>query len=125
MLGPGAGGPDRFRAYVGEVSRRDLLTRLAEHFSQKQWWSRALLIASEAKDGLNSAEIGWLEGRFYDVLNNAVAAELMNNVRPRDDSIAPKDRGVLERYVEPVMAALRACGAPPRWHWRSSSRRTS
>jgi hypothetical protein len=24
-----------------------------------------------------------------------------------------RERGVLERYVEPIMAALRACGAPP------------
>lgn len=113
LFGPVDGEPERFRAYVGEVGRRDLLTRLSEHVAQKPWWSRALLITAEAKDGLNSAEIGWLEGRFYDVLNNAVAAELMNKGRPGDDSIALKDRGVLERYVEPVMAALRACGAPP------------
>jgi Restriction Enzyme Adenine Methylase Associated len=102
--------PDRFRAYVGEVGRRDLLLRLKEHASQKEWWGRALLIAS---DEFNSAEIGWLEGRLYDVLNNAISADLMNKGRPGDDSIAPKDRGVLERYVEPITAALRACGAPP------------
>lgn len=113
LLGPADNDPDHFRAYVGEVGRRDLLTRLTEHVAQKPWWSRALLIASEATDGFNSAEIGWLEGRLYDVLNNAVAAELMNRGRPGDDSIALKDRGVLERYVEPTMAALRACGAPP------------
>ena len=104
--------PDRFRAYVGEVGRRTLLVRLREHASQKEWWSRALLIAS-ASDEFNSAEIGWLEGRLYDVLNNAVAAEVMNRGRPGDDSIAQRDRGVLERYVEPIMAALRAAGAPP------------
>lgn len=113
LLGPAPGDPDRFRAYVGEVGRRDLLTRLVEHAAQKDWWSRALLVTSSSSDGFNSAEIGWLEGRFYDVLNNAVAAELMNKGRPGDDSIALRDRGVLERYVEPTVAALRACGAPP------------
>ena len=71
------------------------------------------LIASSSSDGFNSAEIGWLEGRFYDVLNNAVAARVMNKGRPGDDSISIKDRGVLERYVEPTIAALRAVGAPP------------
>ena len=71
------------------------------------------MIASDSPDGFNSAEIGWLEGRLYDVLNNAVAAEVMNKGRPGDDSIPLKDRGVLERYVEPIMAALRACGTPP------------
>jgi Restriction Enzyme Adenine Methylase Associated len=113
LLGPAPGDPDRFRAYVGEVGRRDLLTRLLEHAAQKDWWSRALLVTSASSDGFNSAEIGWLEGRLFDVLNNAVAADVMNKGRPGDDSIPLKDRGVLERYVEPVMAALRACGAPP------------
>jgi hypothetical protein len=87
--------------------------RITEHAAQKDWWNRALLVASNSADGFNSAEIGWLEGRFYDVLNNAVAAILMNRGRPGDDSIAIKDRGVLERYVEPTLAALRAVGASP------------
>lgn len=112
LLGP-AHDPDRFSAYVGEVGRRDLLTRLVEHARDKSWWNRALLIRHVSSDGFNSAEIGWLEGRLYDVLNNAVAADLMNKGRPGDDSIALKNRGVLEKYVEPVIAALRACGAPP------------
>jgi hypothetical protein len=113
LLGPLPSDPDRFRAYVGEVGRRNLLTRLLEHAAQKDWWSRALLVTSASAEGFTSAEIGWLEGRFYDVLNNAVAADVMNKSRPGDDSIPLKDRGVLERYVDPVMAALRACGAPP------------
>jgi hypothetical protein len=111
LLGP-SDDPDCYRAYVGEVGKRTLLVRIKEHISAKQWWSRALLIAS-ASDEFNSAEIGWLEGRLYDVLNNAVAAEVMNKGRPGDDSLAAQDRGVLERYVEPIMAALRACGTSP------------
>ena len=113
LLGPHPDDADKFRAYVGEVGRRDLLLRISEHAAQKEWWSRALLVASASPGGFNSAEIGWLEGRFYDVLRNAVAAEVMNKGRPGDDSIGLKDRGVLERYVEPTMAALRAVGAPP------------
>lgn len=113
LLGPDSESSERFLAYVGEVGRRSLLLRLTEHATQKPWWSRALLIASSGTDGFNSAEIGWLEGRFYDVLNNAVAARLMNKGRPGDDSIPMKDRGVLERYVEPTIAALRAVGAAP------------
>jgi hypothetical protein len=112
LLGPSPDDTDRFRAYVGEVGRRDLLLRLKEHAAHKEWWNRALLIAS-ASDEFNSAEIGWLEGRLYDVLDNAVAADVMNKGRPGDESIALKDRAVLERYVEPIVAALRACGAPP------------
>jgi Restriction Enzyme Adenine Methylase Associated len=98
---------------LAKFGRRNLLLRLTEHAAQKPWWNRALLVASSSNDGFNSAEIGWLEGRFYDVLNNAVAARVMNKGRPGDDSISIKDRGVLERYVEPTIAALRAVGAPP------------
>jgi hypothetical protein len=113
LLGPDPAASDRFLAYIGEVGRRNLLLRLTEHAAQKAWWNRALLIASSGVEGFNSAEIGWLEGRFYDVLNNAVAATVMNKGRPGDDSISSKDRGVLERYVEPTIAALRAVGAAP------------
>jgi Restriction Enzyme Adenine Methylase Associated len=112
LLGPSDGSPDRYRAYVGEVSKRTLLMRMGEHATEKAWWNRALLITS-ASDDLNSAEIGWLEGRLYDVLNNAVAVELMNGNRPGDNSLPMQERDVLERYVEPVMSALRACGASP------------
>ena len=107
-----AGDPDRYRAYVGEVGKSTLVQRVKQHATQKDWWSRALLIGSSS-DEFNSAEIGWLEGRLYDVLNNAIACEVMNGNRPGDESLSLRERGVLERYVEPIMAALRACGAPP------------
>jgi len=64
LLGPSEEGPDSYRAYVGEVGRRTLVLRTKEHVGAKQWWSRALLIAS-ASDEFNSAEIGWLGGRLY------------------------------------------------------------
>ena len=104
--------PDRYRAYVGEVGKSTLVQRVRQHAARKEWWSRALLIASSS-DEFNSAEIGWLEGRLYDVLNNAVVCDVMNGNRPGDESLSLRERGVLERYVEPIMAALRACGAPP------------
>ncbi len=104
--------PDRYRAYVGEVGKSFLIQRVSQHAAKKDWWSRALLIAS-VSDDFNSAEIGWLEGRLYDVLNNAVACDVMNGNRPGDDSLSANERGILERYVEPIIAALRACGAPP------------
>jgi hypothetical protein len=113
LLGPDPTSAERYRAYVGEVGRCNLLLRITEHAAHKDWWNRALLVASNSTNGFNSAEIGWLEGRFYDVLNNAVAATLMNRGRPGDDSIATKGRGVLERYVELTLAALRAVGASP------------
>jgi hypothetical protein len=102
--------PDRYRAYVGEVGKSTLIGRIKQHADKKAWWSRALLITSPE---LNSAEIGWLEGRLYDVLNNAVACEFMNGNRPGDNSLSLQVQHILERYSEPIMAALRALGSSP------------
>lgn len=113
LLGPSQSDPHRYRAYVGEVGRASLVQRARHHAKQKDWWNRALLVASSSTSGFNSAEIGWLEGRLYDVLNNAVACDVMNGNRPGDDSLPGHQRDVLERYVDPVVAALRACGASP------------
>src|SRR5689334_3009154 len=104
--------PDRYRAYVGEVGKSTLIQRIRHHAGKKDWWNRALLIRS-ASDEFDSAEIGWLEGRLYDVLNNAVACDLMNGNRPGDSSPSAQMQRILERYVEPIMAALRALGASP------------
>lgn len=104
--------PDRYRAYVGEVGKSTLIQRIRQHADRKDWWSRALLIKS-ASDEFDSAEIGWLEGRLYDVLNNALACELMNGNRPGDSSPSAQMQLILERYIEPIMAALRALGASP------------
>lgn len=113
LLGPSEDDPDRYRAYVGEVGKSSLVQRAKHHAKQKAWWNRALLVGSNSIGGFNSAEIGWLEGRLYDVLNNAVSCEVMNGNRPGDDSLPSHQRDVLERYVDPIMAALRACGASP------------
>ena len=87
LLGLSEDDPDCYQAYVGEVSKRTLLLRIKEHAGGKPWWSRALHITS-ASDAFNSAEIGWLEGQLYDVLNSAVSAEVMNMGRPGDESLA-------------------------------------
>lgn len=45
--------------------------------------------------------------------DEAAACDVMNRGRPGDDSLASHQRALLERYVGPMAAALRACGAPP------------
>jgi hypothetical protein len=111
LLGAGDD-PDRFSAYVGEVGKSTLVQRVKQHAATKDWWSRALLIRS-ATNQFNSAEIGWLEGRLYDVLHNAVASDVKNGNRPGDESLSQNERATLERFVEPITAVLRALGAPP------------
>jgi hypothetical protein len=109
LLGPSSH-PERYRVYVGEVGKRTLLLRLKEHAAGKSWWNRALLVTSDRPD-FHSAAIGWLEGRLYDALNNALLADVENSGKPGDNSLAASDQGALEYHVvHPIMAALRACG---------------
>lgn len=75
-------------------------------------WDRALLVTSTDR-GFDSSAIGWLEGRFYDVLANAAAAEVLNRLQPSDETLPEYRREGLGRYVEPVMLAMRALGCPP------------
>ena len=54
----------------------------------------------------SSAAIAWLEGRLWEVLNVAPAAELLDQVRPGDESLPPWERAELKRYITPVTAVL-------------------
>lgn len=104
--------PAKYTAYVGEATKQGLRQRVTQHVAGEKVWDRALLITS-TEHGFDSAAIGWLEGRFHDVLTNAAAAEVLNKLKPTDDTLPEYRRAGLGRYVEPVMLAMRALGCPP------------
>lgn len=110
LLGPGVE-RERYSAYVGKAPS-GLRARVKTHVRSKEGWDRALLVAHTSY-GFSSAAVGWLEGRLWDVLRAAPAAELRNQVRPRDESLPPWERRELERYIAPITAVLRAVGANP------------
>jgi hypothetical protein len=100
----------KFTAYVGEATKQSLRSRVSQHVRTEKSWDRALLVTGQ---GFDSAAIGYLEGRFYDVLTNAAAAEVLNRLQPKDETVPEYRRAALDRYVEPVTLALRALGCPP------------
>lgn len=102
----------KYTAYVGEATKQGLRQRVGQHVRTEKNWDRALLVTS-TDHGFDSSAIGWLEGRFYDVLANAAAAEVMNRLQPSDETLPEYRREGLGRYVEPVMLAMRALGCPP------------
>jgi hypothetical protein len=122
LLGPAADGTHEYLAYVGKSGTGGLKERLMTHRSSptwekphelpKEWWKRALIVRSRDEDGFNSAEAGWLEGRLWETLARAPAAKLVG--RKGEDKTLPKDqRDELDQFVPPIMAVLRAIGAPP------------
>lgn len=71
-----------------------------------------MIVRSRDEDGFNSAEAGWLEGRLWDILDGAPAAQLVG--KKGDDQTLPQhDRERLEQYIPAITAVLRAIGASP------------
>jgi hypothetical protein len=98
--------------YVGKAPA-GIKTRLGSHLRNKDHWYRAVLIRRDTTFGFNSAQIGWLEGRLYDMLNAADEARLHNGNRPSDETLPPYDRQMLEMVVLPVQRILRLLGHDP------------
>jgi len=68
----GVAGPESFTAYVGKAPS-GLRSRVTQHVNTRDGWNRALLVC-QIGYGFSSAAVGWLEGRLWDVLNAAPAA---------------------------------------------------
>ena len=98
--------------YVGKAPS-GLRTRLQNHVRNKEHWRRAMLVCRDTTHGFNSAQIGWLEGRLYDLLDAAEDARLHNGVRPKDETLPSWERGSLESCVAPVSRVLRLLGFDP------------
>lgn len=72
-----------------------------------------MLVIRDTTHGWHSAQVGWLEGRLYDLLDGATLASLSNGNRPQDETLPPYERAPLEAAVEPVAAVLRLLGCSP------------
>jgi hypothetical protein len=103
-----------FVTYVGRASA-GLRARMAEHAGKRgrEWWTRALLLVRDTTHGWHSGQVGWLEGRLFDLLDGASLARMDNTQRPKDESVPAYDRAPLEAVVEPVAAMLRLLGYAP------------
>lgn len=103
-----------YGAYVGKAPA-GLRGRLRQHASRrgKDHWARALLVVRDTTHGWHSAQVGWLEGRLYDLLDGATFAGLSNGNRPQDETLPAYERAALEAAVEPIAAVLRLLGCSP------------
>ncbi|QNG36296.1 DUF2924 domain-containing protein [Geodermatophilaceae bacterium NBWT11] len=95
--------------YVGKAPG-GVRTRLGQHLKGKDHWTRALLIRRDTTFGFNSAHVGWLEGRLYDLLEAAAYTRLHNGNRPRDETLPPYERAALESTVPPIRRVLSLLG---------------
>lgn len=99
-----------YGVYVGKAAPGGVRSRLKEHLKKKAHWTRSVIIRRDTTFGLNSAQVGWLEGRLWDLMDAAEDANLQNNQRPQDETLAAYDRKMLEQAVLPIQRILRLIG---------------
>lgn len=98
--------------YVGKAPA-GIRTRLRDHLRNKDHWRRAVLIQRDTTFGFNSAQVAWLEGRLYDLLDAAEDARPHNGNRPSDETLPAFERASLENAVVPISRILRLIGYDP------------
>lgn len=108
---PGADG--KWGCYVGKAAPGGVRSRLMSHLKSKSTWRRALVIQRDTTHGFNSAQVAWLEGRLYDLIDAAEDATLGNGNRPSDETLPSFERAMLEACVLPVSRVLRLLGYDP------------
>lgn len=98
--------------YAGKAPA-GLRSRLMTHVRTKDHWRRAVLIQKDTTFGFNSAQVAWLEGRLYDLLDAAEDARLHNGNRPSDETLPAFERASLENAILPISRVLRLLGYDP------------
>ncbi|WP_029212996.1 hypothetical protein [Arsenicicoccus bolidensis] len=105
-------GDGSWGCYVGKAPA-GIRTRLRDHLRNKDHWRRAVLVQRDTTFGFNSAQVAWLEGRLYDLLDAAEDARPHNGNRPSDETLPPFERASLENAVLPISRILRLIGYDP------------
>lgn len=100
------GNTGAWTAYVGKAPA-GVKKRVSQHVKGKEFWNRALLVRKDTSNGFSSAEAGWLESRFYDLLDGSELCQLENTVKPVEDTLPQYVMAGLERSTQPVLAVLR------------------
>jgi hypothetical protein len=115
LLGPPTDSTASLRARPGMGS--DVLQRLRQHPTENPWFTRAV-VARDMRQGWNSAEAGYLEGRLHDLCREADGVEHINR-RDQDGTLQRHEEQLINRlYLPGIVAALRMAGLPIGATWK-------
>lgn len=94
----------------------DVLFRLRQHLTRIDWFTRAV-VARDIRQGWNSAEAGYLEGRLHDLCRSSDGVQ-HDFRRDHDATIQGHEQALHERlYLPGIIAALRLAGVPIEAIW--------
>lgn len=98
LLGPDPAAVEGLRAYIGRTE--NLVARMANHRSRKDWWERVILISSR-EDSFNEGHWGQLESLMVEQARTAGRCTLDDNQQ------TPQARRLSEAQQSDVLAFLK------------------
>ncbi len=105
LWGPGESGHPR--VYVGEGDV--VLSRLDDHFKQKDFWTHAAVFISKDQN-LNKAHVKYLEARLVALAAEAKRAELDNGNVPQPPALSEADVADAEGFLDDLLLCLPVVG---------------
>ncbi|MEO1148973.1 MAG: GIY-YIG nuclease family protein, partial [Cyanobacteria bacterium J06638_22] len=106
LWAPGEGG-ELPRAYIGKSDA--VANRLDHHVRNKDFWTHAVLFTSKDQN-LNTAHVGYLEHRLYDIAAKAKRCELVNEQTPQKPPLSEADVAYAEGFLEGMLLCLPLMG---------------
>ncbi|NBL65191.1 DUF4357 domain-containing protein [Flavobacterium sp. NST-5] len=105
LLGKDSDGGDL--VYIGEAE--NVLNRLNQHLSQKDFWNEAIVFVSK-DENLNKAHIKYLENRLHDIIIKSDRYKLENSNIPTLSSISESDRAEMEEFIDNIRMLVSTLG---------------
>jgi Domain of unknown function (DUF4357) len=94
-------------AYIGEGE--DMSFRIKSHEANKEWWTRAILVTSQANT-LNKAHARYLEARLVEEANSVGRIPLENKTTPVRPSLKEAEEANMEGFLSYLFMVLPAIG---------------
>lgn len=93
--------------YIGEAE--DILVRLNQHVSQKDFWTETIAFISK-DENLNKAYIKYLEYRLFEIAKVAQRYKILNGNTPTQSSISELDQAEMEEFIDNVKLLVNTLG---------------
>jgi hypothetical protein len=95
------------QVYIGEAE--NILKRLNQHLTQKDFWNEAIIFISK-DENLNKAHIKYLENRLHEIAKSANRYKVDNSIIPTQSSISESDRAEMEEFIEYIKMLVNTLG---------------
>lgn len=105
LLGKDDNGKDKI--YIGEAEQ--VLTRLNQHLSSKDFWNEVIVFISK-DENLNKAHIKYLEHRLYEIALSEKRYVVENQTTPTKSVIAESDQADMELFLDNVKLLVSTLG---------------